>query len=107
MRDKATVVLSNCVLLVLCRRHQEIGLSFLIHESRHQPSTSSGKKTGSMLEYEKHSHAILPHPRVDFSGLTTSAIQTDVNQSDIGTKAFGRERLRGLRIVLGLVDVFY
>ena len=40
---------------------KEIGLSFLRHESRQQPSTSRGNETVSMLEYEKHSHAIPPH----------------------------------------------
>ena len=37
--------------------------------------------------------------------LTTSAIKTDVNPSDIGTKALGRERFSPLSSMLGMVMV--
>ena len=36
--------------------------------------------------------------------LTTSAIKTDVNPSDIKTKALGRERFSRFRAMLGLGD---
>ena len=84
---------------------KEIGLSFLIHESRKQHSTSGGNETGSMLEDEKHSHAIPRHSRFDLSELTTSTMKTDVNPSDIRTKAFGRDRSSRSTVVFGLVHV--
>ena len=84
---------------------KEIGLSFLVHESRKQHSTSGGNDTGSVLEDEKHFHATLPHSRSDLSELTTSPIKTDVSLSDIGTNAFGRDRSIRSTVVFGLVNV--
>ena len=72
-------------------------------ESRQRQSTRSGNESWSKSQDERHSHEILIHSRLVFRKLLTmSSVKTDVNPSDIGTKALGRERFHRLRSMLGL-----
>ena len=68
---------------------KEIGPSFLIHARR------ASRKM-------KHIHTrFLFQDLVFRKFLTMSSVKTDVNPSDIGTKALGRERFHRLRSMLG------
>ena len=72
-------------------------------ENRQQHSTRSGNETRSKLQDETHSHEILIYSRFGILELLTmSSVKTDVNLSDIGTKALGRERFHRLRSMLGM-----
>ena len=71
-------------------------------ESRQQHSTRSGNETRSKSQDETHSHEILIQDLVFRKLLTMSSVMTDVNPSDIGTKAPGRERFHRLRSMLGM-----
>ena len=53
----------------------------------------------SKSQDETHSHEILIHSRF---GISETAVKTDVNPRDIGTKALGRERFHRLRSMLGM-----
>ena len=71
-------------------------------ESRQQHSTRSGNGTRSKSQDETHSHEILIQDLVFRKLLTMSSVKTDVNPSDIGTKALGRERFHRLRSMFGM-----
>ena len=72
---------------------KEIGLSFLTH-ARADSSTACAvvTKQGASRKIKTHSHEILIHSRFGI----------DVNPSDIGTEALGRERFHRLRSMLGM-----
>ena len=82
----------------------EIGLSFLIH-ARADSSTAraAATKQGASRKM-KHIHKkfLFTQDLVFRKLLTMSSVKTDVNPSDIGTKALGRERFYRLRPMLGM-----
>ena len=83
---------------------KETGLSFLIH-ARADSSTARAVATKQGASRKmKHTHTrILSIQDLVFRKLLTmSSVKTDVNPSDIGTKALGRERLYRLRSMLGM-----
>ena len=78
---------------------KEIGLSFLIH-ARADSSTARAVATKQGASRKmKHIHN---QDLVFRKLLTMSSVKTDVNPSDIGTKALGRERFHRLRSMLGM-----
>ena len=83
---------------------KEIGLSFMIH-ARADSSTARAvaMKQGARRKM-KHTHTrfLFIQDLVFRKLLTMSSVRTDVNPSDIGTKALGRERFHRLRSMLGL-----
>ena len=83
---------------------EEIGLSFLIH-ARADSSTARAVATKQGASRKmKHIHTrFLFIQDLVFRELSTmSTVKTDVNPSDIGTKALGRERFHRLRSMLGM-----
>ena len=83
---------------------KEIGLSFLIH-ARADSSTARGVDTKQGASRKmKHSHTrfLFIQDLVFRKLLTMSSVKTDVNPSDIGTKALGHERFHRLRSMLGM-----
>ena len=56
---------------------REIGLSFLIHASRHQHTTRSGNETRSKSQDEAHSHEILIPSRFGISETSKDVISQD------------------------------
>ena len=77
---------------------KEIGLSFLIH-ARADNSTARAVATKQGASRKmKHIHTRF----LFIEDLTMSSVKTDVNPSDIGTKALGRERFHRLRSMLGM-----
>ena len=72
-------------------------------ESRQQHSTRSSDEARSESPDGTHTHEIPVHSRLGISEfLTVSAVKTDVNPSDIGTKALGRERFYRMRSMFGV-----
>ena len=83
---------------------KEIGLSFLIH-ARADSSTARAvatKQGASRKMKHIHTRFLLIQDLVFGKLLTMSAVKTDVDPSDIGTKALGRERLYRLRSMFGM-----
>ena len=73
---------------------KEIGLSFLIH-ARADSSTAralESKQEASRKMKHIHTRFLFIQDLVFRKLLTMSSVKTDVNPSDIGTKALGRER---------------
>ena len=82
----------------------EIGLSFLIH-ARADSSTARAvatKQGASRKMKHIHTRFLFIQDLVFRKLLMISAIKTDVNPSDIGTKALGRERFYRMRSMLGM-----
>ena len=75
---------------------KEIGLPFLIH-ARVATKQGAGRKM-------KHiqTRFLVIRDLVFRKLLTMSSVKTDVNPSDIGTRALGRERFHRLRSMLGM-----
>ena len=85
---------------------KEIGLAFLIH-ARADSSTARAVATKQGASRKmKHSHTrfLFIQDLVFRKLLTMSAVKTDVNPSDIGTKALGRERFHRSRSMLELSE---
>ena len=83
---------------------KEIGLSFLIH-ARADRSTARAvatKQGASRKMNHIHTRFLLIQDLVFRKLLTMSSVLTDVNPSDIGTKALGRERFYRLRSMLDM-----
>ena len=83
---------------------KEIGLSFLIH-ARADSSTARAVATkhGESRKMKHiHTRFLFIQDLVFRKLLTMSSVKTDVNPSDIGTKALGRERFHRLRSMLGM-----
>ena len=83
---------------------KEIGLSFLIH-ARADSSTArtvATKQGASRKMKHIHTRFLFIQDLIFRKLLTISAIKTDVNPSDIGTKALGRERFYRMRSMLGM-----
>ena len=83
---------------------KEIGLSFLIH-ARADSSTARAVATkhgASRKMKHIHTRLLFIQDLVFRKLLTMSSVKTDVNPSDIGTKALGRERFYRLRSMLGM-----
>ena len=81
-----------------------IGPSFLIH-ARADSSTArlvATKQGASRKMKHTHTRFLFIQDLVFRKLLTMSSAKTDVNPSDIGTKALGRERLHRLRSMLGM-----
>ena len=82
---------------------KEIGL-FLIH-ARADSSTARAvatKQGASRKMKHIHTRFLFIQDLVFRTLLTMSSVKTDVNPSDIGTKALGSERFHRLRSMLGL-----
>ena len=83
---------------------KEVGLSFLIH-ARADSSTARAVATKQGASRKMtHIHTIFFFiPDLVFRKLLTmSSVKTDVNPSDIGTKALGPERFHRLSSMLGM-----
>ena len=83
---------------------KEIGLSFLIH-ARADSSTARAvatKQGASRKMKHIHTRFLFVQDLIFRKLLTISAIKTDVNPSDIGTKALGRERFYRMKPMLGM-----
>ena len=83
---------------------KEFGLSFLIH-ARADSSTARAVATKQRTSRKmKHIHTRFRFIQVLVFRklLKMSSVKTDVNPSDIGTKALGRERFHRLRSMLGM-----
>ena len=83
---------------------KEIWLSFLIH-ARADSSTARAVATKQGTSRKmKHIHTrfLFIQDSVFRKLLTTSSVKTDVNPSDIGMKAQGRERFHSLRSMVGV-----
>ena len=83
---------------------KEIGLSFLIH-ARADSCTAravAAKQGASRKMKRIHTRFLFIQDLVFRKLLTMSSVKTDVNPSDIGTKALGRERFHRLRSMLGM-----
>ena len=83
---------------------KEIGLPFLIH-ARADSSTARAvatKQGASRKMKDIHTRILFIQDLVFRKLLTMSSVKTDMNPSDIGTKALGRERFRRLRSMLGM-----
>ena len=82
----------------------EIGLSFLIH-AKAESSTARAvatKQGASRKMKHIHTRFLFIQDLVFRKLLTMSSVKTDVNPSDIGTKALGRERFYRLRSMIGV-----
>ena len=83
---------------------KEVGPSFLIH-ARADSSTARAvvtKQGASRKMKHIHTRFLFTQDLVFQKLLTMSAIKTDVNPSDIGTKALGRERFYRMRSMFGM-----
>ena len=83
---------------------KEFGLSFLIH-ARADSSTARAvptKQGTSRKMKHMHTRFLFIQDLVFRKLVTMSATKTDVNPSDNGTKALGRERFYRLRSMLGI-----
>ena len=81
---------------------KEIGLSFLIH-ARADSSTARAVATKQGASRKTSTREVLFIQDLVFRKLLTmSSVKTDVNPSDIGTKALGRERFHRLKSMLGM-----
>ena len=83
---------------------KEIGLSFLIHARADSSTARAGATQQVASRKMKHIHTrfLFIQDLVFQKLLTMSSVKTDVNPSDIGTKALGRERFCRLRSMLGM-----
>ena len=83
---------------------KEIGLSFLIHAraTAAQPRAVATKQGASRKMKHIHTRFLFIQDLVFRKVLTMSAIKTDVNPSDIGTKGLARERFYRRRSMLGM-----
>ena len=83
---------------------KEIGLSFLIHARADSSTTRAVATKQGASRKVKHIHTRFSFIQALVFGklLTMSSVKTDVDQSDIGTKALGRERFYRLRSTLGM-----
>ena len=82
---------------------KEIGLSFLIH-ARADSSTARAVATRKMKHID--TRFLFIQDLVFRKLKTMSSVKTNVNPSDIGTKALGRERFHRLRSILGMGTEF-
>ena len=83
---------------------KEIRLSFLIH-ARADSSTARAvvaKQGASHKMKHIHRRFLFIQDLVFRKLLTVSAVKTDVNPSDIGTRALGRERFYRMRSMFGM-----
>ena len=83
---------------------KETGLSFLIH-ARGDSSTARAvatKQGASCMMKHIHTRFLFIQHLVFRNLLTMSSVKSDVNPSDIGTKALERERFPRLRSMLGM-----
>ena len=83
---------------------KEIGLSFLIH-ARADSSTARAvatKQGASRKMKHIHTRFLFIHDLVFRKLIMMSAVKNDVNPSDVGTKALGRERFYRLRSMFGM-----
>ena len=83
---------------------KEIGLSFLIH-ARADSSTARAvatKQGASRKMKHIQTRFLFIQDLVYRKLLTMSSVKIDVNPSDIGTKALGRERFHRLRSIFGV-----
>ena len=83
---------------------KEIGLSFVVH-ARGNSSTARAvatKQGASRKMNHIHTRFLFIQDLVFRKTLTMSSVKTDVNPSDIGTKALGRERFHRLKSMLGM-----
>ena len=78
---------------------KEIGLSFLVHSRADSSTARAGatKQGGSRKMKHIHTRFLLIQHLLFRKLVTMSSVKTDVNPSDIGTKALGRERFHRLR----------
>ena len=83
---------------------KEIGHSFLIHARADSSTARAGATKQGASRKMKHIHTrfLFIQDLVFRKLLTISAIKTDVNPSDIGTNALGRERFYRMRSMLGV-----
>ena len=83
---------------------KEIGLSFLVHARAHSSTARAvaTKQRASRKMKHIHTRFLFNQDLVFRKLLTMSTVKTDVNPSDIGTKALERERLYRLRSMLGM-----
>ena len=82
---------------------KEIGLSFLIHARADSTARAVATKQGASRKMKHiHTRFLFIQDLIFRTLLTISAIKTDVNPSDIGTKALGRERFYRMRSMLGM-----
>ena len=77
---------------------REIGLSFLIHASADSSTARAmaTKQAASRKMNHVHTRFLFVQRLVFRKPLTMSSVKTDVNPSDIGTNALGRERCHRL-----------
>ena len=83
---------------------EEIGLSFLTH-ARADSSTARAvvaKQRASQKMKHVHTRFLFIQDLVIRKLLTMSGVKTDVNPSDIGTKALRRERFYRMRSMFGV-----
>ena len=82
----------------------EIGLLFLIHAGADSSTARAvGTKQGASRKMSQIQTRYLFIQELVFRKfLTMSSVKTDVNPSEIGTKALGRERFHRLRSMLGM-----
>ena len=83
---------------------KEIGLSFLTHARADSSTARAGATKQGASRKMKHiqTRFLFIQDLVFRKLLTMSSVKTDVNPSDIGTKALGRERFYKLRSMLGM-----
>ena len=83
---------------------KEIGLSFLIHARADSSTARAVATTQGASRKMKHIHTrfLFIQDLVFRKLLTMSSVKTDVDPSDIGTKALGRERFHRLRSMHGM-----
>ena len=99
-RGQGTVALSSGE----SEMYSKTGLSFLIH-ARADSSTARAvatKQGASRKMKQSHTRFSFIQDLEFRKLLTMSSVKTDVNPSDIGTKALGRERFHRLRSMLGM-----
>ena len=83
---------------------KEIGLSVLLH-ARAESSTARAvatKQRASRKMKHIHTRFLFIQDLVFRKLVTMSSVKTDVNPSEIGTKALGRERFHRLRSMIGM-----
>ena len=83
---------------------KEIGQSFVIH-ARADSSTARAvatKQRASQRMKHIHTRFVFIQDLAFRKLLAMSAVRVDVNPSDVGTKALGRERFGMMRAMLGL-----
>ena len=81
---------------------KEIGIPFLIHATAARLRAVATKQGANRKMKHIHTRFLFIQDLVFRKLLTMSAVKTDVNPSDIRTKALGRERFHRLRSMLGM-----